>query len=234
MQTRERTAATLSVHFETTAVFCSLDEDAILCVGGKQRITATTYMLAVASALLREVESLARARGAPGIIKHRRFVYIFGGWDEQTHALNASEKFSVITERWAPLPAMHHPRSYFSPCACGDEIYLPRTGQVLEVLNTVSEEFKELPIWLTDFSESRSVSFINDGELVIITGKNQLGKWRINAEDSFRMSEIQMNDSNSGRSNIPPLKRGTAMLWVRGHDGALVKYNLESGTLSDK
>lgn len=234
MHNRDRTTATLSVQFETTAVFCSLDEDTVLCVGGQKRISEKSYLLRIASAHLEEQQNLTRARGAPGIVKYRRFVYVFGGWDEKSHSLSASEKYSIKEQTWTALRDMLHPRCYFSPCVAGEDIYLPRAGQVLEVMNTVSEEFKTLSIWLTDLSESRSVSFVSNGELIIITGKYQIAKWRINAEPSVRVSDIQMYDSNSSRSNIPPVHRGTAVLWVRGHDGALVKFNLDNHTLQDK
>lgn len=234
LATDEISTATLSVSFSNSTVFCQLDSDVVLAIGGKPA-TTSVYQVALATATVTAEAQTLVPRRLPGVLKHGGFVYLFGGSDGAKQ-LTACEKFAVKEKAWTALPDMTYARGGFSPCVFGSDIYLPdvkRDHRTLEVFNIPREDFRTVNVTIPASLSSNSVSFVLEGELILITVDKQLGRWRIGSEDSFRVSKLPMKEVASALSNIPPVRRGREVLWVRWKDGALVKFNMDTESLVD-
>ena len=227
--------SSLSVSFSLSSVFCPIDSDSVLCLVGGNPPLSTAYILSLSKSTVTEIQPMTTPRILPGVIKTGNFAYLFGGGDG-IKAITASEKLDTVEKSWSVLPDMNHPRSGFSPCFFEDEIYLPDVGhshRVIETFSVISEKYRILGVALPSSLSNSSVAFVAEGEMVVVTYSKQVGRWRIGTEEEFRTKSLSMRDYHSGLSNIPPVKIGRDVYWVRWNDGAPVKFNLDSRTLTD-
>jgi len=86
---------------------------------------------------------------------------------------------------------MQEGRSYFTPCNFHWQIYLPcpNTTPVIEAFSSETLLFRVLPVGLPGLLEfGRSVSFVADGEVIVLTECRQMAGWRVDTETEFRVS----------------------------------------------
>ena len=135
----------------------------------------------------------------------------------------------VLTEEhWSELPCqMTYPRGRFTPClyqgllylvsVCGDEHFS------VEVFCPETEKFSVLQVRLPEeMMIARSVAFVTEGELCLLTGKKQLARWKIELEGCFRLSETDTYCS----SNQPPLLLDSKVLIACC--GEVLQFNLKT------
>lgn len=118
-------------------------------------------------------------------------VFAFGGFD--TDSMKVCEKCSVFLTSWAPLPPMHYARAGFTPCPFQGLLYLVSTDSshgAVESFSSHTETFTVLSVSLPEdlLLECLSVAFEVDGELILLTERQQMARWKIEHEWHFRVS----------------------------------------------
>ena len=227
LETNETTTNRLDLTFSKQTVFCMIDQENVLCIGGWPETNAV-FLLNVFTSKLTPQRPTLTARGSPGVIHLGPNVYLFGGLDSQLQAMVNSEKYSIEAQAWAGLQDMYYPRSGFSPCHYEGVIYLIDVYQahrVIESFNLSTEVCTPLSTALPSTLDNTSVSFVLEGELVVATCDKQVGRLLLGREATFRVESISMQHPTSGQSNIPPLVTQQTVLWVDWYTGQLVAFS---------
>ena len=121
---------------------------------------------------------------------------MFGGTDGKVN-LRSCEKMDLSDKRWTDIWSMTHARGSFTPCHFRSLLYLVscwREGgrsPPVETFNPVTEAFTVLPITLPPqlTLSGRSVSFVANEELCVLTYEKQMARWKVDTEREFRLSD---------------------------------------------
>ena len=207
------------------STFISLDTNNVLCLGRRPASTGV-YDLILTSLQLVVLPGLSTPREAPGAVSCWKTgcVYAFGGYGHPND-LASSEKYSLSDKRWEELGAMQEPRSYFTPCHYRALIYLVGYAAAVETFNPTTEAFALLPLTLPlQLSDTRSVAFVNHGDLYLLTSTKQAGVWKVDSEGEFR----RWRTGETCWSTHQPLVVGSVVLiaWA----GKVLKFSLESNS----
>ena len=129
-----------------------------------------------------------------GVAQVGKAVFAFGGRYD-TNPKKICEKSSMPCTHWSSLPPMHYARTLFTPCVFQALIYLAsanRDHEAVESFSPTTETFTVLPVSLTPdlVLGFGSVAFIINGELVLLTGCQQIARWKVE-EAHFRVSDIE-------------------------------------------
>lgn len=226
VQSGEAVTYTLSVNFGIGCSYVQLDNSTLLCIGAKPT-DKEVYKLDLRSRTLAPQPSLRLSRQGAGVAKAASFVYAFGGSDG-SKARSSCEKYGIQSRLWQGLRDMLYPRSYFTPCQFRAFIYLA-SGSVnaIETFNPETEVFTELPVALPIqfVRDSYSVAFIANGELCLLTTKQQ-AHWRMESASSISLSGI----NKTLWSTQPPLIVGSIVLIASS--GKVEKFNLETNSFN--
>lgn len=222
---KETTQHVLAVNFRWGGSFVELDWDMVMCVAGNPA-TKNVYALNLSSHQLSQLRSLDTPREAPGVVKVRSSVYVFGGLGNSQH-LSSCEKWRNDTDSWTPLPGMHYPRAHFTPCDYHSLLYLVSSSddhRMIETFNPESEVFAVLAVALPGQLALgfTSVAFIAFGELCMLTGGKQMVRWRVDRDNEARLAYI---DRDCYSSQQPVIEGNEVLI---GCKGKLVKFSLET------
>ena len=223
VQSQQLTKHTLSVNFGYGGSYIECDKDTLLCVGGFPA-SSKVYSLNLSSFQLTSLPSLSTPRSSPGLAKVNTQFYAFGGYADPT-SLSSCEKMQLSDKRWTPISSMNHPRAYFTPCHFRALLYLvsPATTKAVETFNPEKQSFTVLPVSLPpDLRDRRSVAFIANEELCVLTNDKQMVRWKIDCEREFRLS----NTTQDSWSNQQPLIVGSLVLIAC--KGAVQRFSLET------
>lgn len=90
---------------------------------------------------------------------------------------------------------MREGRGLFTPCNLHALLYLPcpETTLTIETFDTETEVFSVLGVSLPAqmVEGCASVSFVANGEIYVLTGNKQMGRWKIDSEEGFRISDTK-------------------------------------------
>jgi len=206
--------------------YIALEGKRLLLVGDYPA-SKTVYELDLSSLLLTSLPSMGTARSRAGLATTTEFIYVFGGCGDSP--LNSCEKYELHSKQWLPLGPMHQTRFGFTPCTFLALIYLtsPQTTCSIETFSPETETFSALPVSLPpQLIYSFSVSFVCDGELYVLSSKQQLSQWKIGSEGEFRCYAV----SRQCRSSRPPLVVGSLVLIANNYYGyeGVQKLSLEA------
>ena len=213
--------------------YCLVGNQKMLIVGGGNASKAT-MKLDLNSLQLTIVGELAQGRSWPGVIFHLNCVWAFGG--NTTNMLNTVEEFPLRAEVWNYGESMRHARVYFTPCAWKEEIYLasvtPNCATPVEVFNPLSRLYRELPLILKDAFYG-SVSYITEGQLLLLTYSKRLWKWDLNSQSAqLEDSGVVVQTRLSALSNCPVHRFGQVLAWPNCN-GQLTTLDLHSFSLQE-
>jgi len=219
---------TLPVNFGWGGSCTVLDRNTLLCLGAWPPSTAA-HQLDLPSLQLTSVPPFGISRAYIGVAKVVRFVYIFGGCDRTV--LNTCEKYELQHRQWLALGNMREGRFAFTPCTFRALIYLPcpSSTRTIETFSPETEVFSLLTVSLPiKPSDNFSVAFVANEELCILTGKRQLGRWKVGSEEEFRFSATDVECC----SNQQPLIVNSTVLIANNYPGreGVEKFSLESYT----
>jgi len=192
VQSRQSTQFPLSVDFGLGGSFIEVDSQTLLCLGAHPASTAV-YELDLLSAKLTCLPSLLTPRAGAGVAKASDFVYTFGGWND-SGSMKSCEKYSLQERQWRPLRGMLEPRRCFTPCYFRALIYLPcpLDTSTIETFSPLTDTFAVLSVSLPSQMERwSSVAFVANEELFVLTVGKQLGRWRINSDREFRLTDTE-------------------------------------------
>lgn len=222
LRTQQSTHHTLSVDFGWGGSYVALDGHTLLCMGVP---STSVYELDLSSLKLTTLPPLWIPRGEGGAAKTLQFVYIFGG---DAPGYKSCEKYAIEHKQWLPLGSMAHPRFHFTPCVFRTLIYLPclRTTPIIEAFNPETEDFTELAVTLPAQMKLHfaSVAFVTGGELCILSGGLQMGRWKTESENEFRLFDT----NRMCWSSQPPLIVDSVALVANGFNGRVEKFGLKS------
>ena len=123
---------------------------------------------------------------------------------------------------------MHYPRSSFTPCVFKALLYLASTWakdhRAVESFSPHTETFTILPVSLPAELQldCASVAFVSGGELLVLTEKRQMARWKIGNKGSFRVSATD----RGCWSHHPPLIVGAEVYIAKGWK--VEKWSLET------
>ena len=196
-KTLKYTKHTLAVDFGKGGSFLLLNRDSLLCLGGPQP-TREAYILDLPTCQLRTIQALFEARAACGIGKTEKSVYVFGGIDATTSYMKSSETWSPQANQWRRLPKMCCSHAYFTPTLFRFKFYLVSAGNLLddcpvETFNTSTEKYTSLRVLLpSKFDSAEVVSFVNRGEICVLSNKEVMARWEVETEQQMRLYELSL------------------------------------------
>ena len=174
----------LSVAFTQGTVYCPVDLNRVLCIGGSP-YTKQTMWLDIASRGISATMDMDIARGYPGVVKVDTHVYVFGG---NNPSITACESFDSRTCIWSSLPSMSIPRRAFNPCIYKSDIYLIELMQYqgAERFHLHTKTYFAVQLALPA-SVQHAASFLVEEELVFLTTEGwmygcDLGTGRVRKE----------------------------------------------------
>ena len=215
----------LTTSFKGGASFVELDQRLLMCVGCKPASIAT-LALDIITYVLTSMQPMSIAREAPGVAKCAGSVYAFGGIDGGERSQNTCEKWSLEGSRWRNTTSMKHARAYFTPCLFKTCLYLMTTftQSPVEMFRCETETFEELPISMPKQLRFgwRSVSFMADEQLCVLTEGEQMARWNIESSREFQVQSTK----RVCWSTQPPQRDGAQVLIA--YDGQVVKFNLDT------
>ena len=201
--------------------YCLLTPVTALCLGGyPASASAIVFNLLVLTAV--PVADLQFKRELPGVCHHSQSAYVFGGFSVQQ--LTSCEKLDLKTETWSRLPDMRRARCAFPPCVAGEDVYLPCTSSFLEVFNVVREEFRVVQV-SADFLARQSVSFVIEGDLVVVTSDNKVNRLSLASPTQFAVAAVECPLQEFALSMCVPVLVGRECCWVSRNGGQLVRFN---------
>jgi hypothetical protein len=214
----------LTTNFKGGASFVEMDQRLLMCLGSKPASTAT-FALDIITYIMTPLQHLSIAREAPGVAKCAGSVYAFGGIDGGERSQNTCEKWNLEGGRWWNTSnSMKHPRAYFTPCLFKACLYLMTTftQSPVEMFRCETETFEELPIAMPKQLRFgwRSVSFVADEQLCVLTEGEQVARWNIERSREFQVQSTK----RACWSTQPPQRDGDQVLIA--YDGQVVKFNL--------
>lgn len=217
---------TLSVNFSQGGSYVQVDKDTLLCVGAGPASPAA-YLLSLSSFELSPLPSLFTPRKSPGLAKVNAQFYVLGGWNNGYQCLNSCEKMQLGDQRWTPSStSMLCPRHSFTPCYFHSLLYLASANHegkgTVETYSAETDTFALLSVSLSPILQLgyRSVAFIANGELHLLTEGKQLALWSLETERELRVSSI----GRASWSLQPPLIVGSCALIAC--QGEVQKFNL--------
>lgn len=216
----------LSHHFDIATVFCMTDLMRMLCIGGYSPYVKDTYWLSLETAVLTKTDDMQTERGWPGVICIGSWVYAFGGNNPR---LKESEKFSLDSSTWKPLPPMHKARYAFTPCLYSSDIYLVELYNFTkaEKFSIASETYTSLHIILPRNS-SNVINFINGQEIVFLTKEKQMWTWKLESKELTFQYMSEAIECGNHCSNCPPVKVGNQVIFVIYDTGKMWNFNVDS------
>jgi len=189
---------------------------------GKEVLTLDLLTLHLAS-----LSPLLTPRNGVGVAQVGTTVFAFGGWDSGNR-MKVCEKSSVPFAHWTALPPMHYARGFFTPCAFKALLYLTSTHEyrAVESFSPHTETFTVLPVSLPADLDlgSDSVTFVANGDLLILMQGDQMARWKIESESSFCVSTTDRGCC----SYCPPLIVGTEVYIANFVSTKVDKWNLET------
>lgn len=221
LNTQQSILHTLPVDFGEGGSYIALDQHTLLCLGGVP-VSRNAYELDLPSFEITSLQSLCTARANAGVACTSHSVYVFGGDDPDNLSY---EEYELHGQQWVLLGNMKYPRGCFTPCTYRDLIYLPcpRTTAVLETFSPETNSFAELLVSFPPgmLSGYDSVAFVANGELCVLTGGKQLGRWKIETENEFRLYDTD----RACWSTQPPLILDSFILIAS--EGRVEMFSLE-------
>jgi len=203
-----------------------MDGKGLFCIGGNPA-SVNTYVVDLDSWEVGRRANLSVPRFASGVIKANKRIWAFGGLDESDQPLYSCEKWSANPQKWTKAGQMQCSRAAFSPCSYKDLIYLLASWsgkqKSIETFNPVDSVFTLLPVSLpADFLfECGSVAFVVANELVLITDRQQIVRWKIEEKGELRVTKV----GKGGVSLQQPLVLGSEVIW--GFQGEIATFSLE-------
>ena len=171
---------------------------------------------------------LVVGRSWPGVYHYADYVYIFGGHSTSNTVNTSSEKYSLKSELCVEIGSMKYPRSCFTPCLWKEEIYLPAIDsgdKPVEVFTPRTEVFRVTPLVLND-RVFGAVSYVVDGELIVLLYGKTLGKWRVGSQDtSLTFIHHKLINPENALCNHSVLRMDEELWWSNCR-GKLVKLRL--------
>ena len=221
----------ITVKFKRSS-FVEIDATTVFCIGNTPA-SNEMYSLDLTTMRLTPLPALHTARDRPGVVKgegqHTDSVYVFGGYAYPGY-LTSCEKYAVREGKWRDLGNMRYRRCYFTPCTFKVRIYLVSTYKLgvraIETFDPDTDTFEKLSISLPREVEygCASVTFVTQGELVLLTAGKQMARWRIETELEFRVFRVDRQCC----STQPPLVLDSLVLIA--HSGQVETFSLESFT----
>jgi len=164
-----------------------------------------------------------------GVAQVGRTVFAFGGNVKvDGDPLAVCEKSSFPPTNWTPLPHMNYARWFFTPCPFEELLFLTSTyfthHRAVESFSPHTETFTILPVSLPAELQldCASVAFVSGGELLVLTEKRQMARWKIGTKQSFRVSATD----RGCWSHHPPLIVGAEVYIAKGWK--VEKWSLET------
>lgn len=210
-------------------LICMISKVSALCLGGYPASNAV-YLLNLLRTEVTEAPSMLSIREDPGLIQHKKMVYVFGGFDGKSY-LNSCEVFSLSMRQWTPLPDMLKPGCYFPPAVINDEIYLPNY-QFVQGFHLPSQAFRL--IHLRPYLTSRPLLLAYDGELIFITQEKEVGRFRPSdaTEVELQRGVVKTDFPFFAIPISAPVLYDKVAMWVTRSDIKFAKLDLDNWTVS--
>ena len=206
-----------------------MQPDILLVVGGLPRKSA--YSVQIWSGVVTQEADMSVHRSWPGMLAYEEWVWVFGG--NTANTLDSVERLHRGNRTWQSGPRMLSPKVCFTPCGYQGLIYLAETSHIkkhLEVLNPVTEEYTLLPLELTH-NLYGSISFIDQGALVLLNCSCEAGVWSLGSTaSSLETLSITKYGVDNCYTNGTPVRYSGAVYWLDGQF-RLAKFILETHEL---
>lgn len=127
---------------------------------------------------------------------------------------------------------MFYPRSNFSPCEFEGKIYLAdpdKSHRSIETFDLTTERYTVFRVSLPPSLSHYSSAFICNGELTLLTHRNQIGQLRLREETEFRVSEASKPVYSSA---VPVVYYPLVYMDYRG-SGEIRIYSIERNDFLD-
>ena len=205
-----------------------VDETRIICMG-MDLGSRDVYSLNIATLALLTLPCLIVSRAWPsvtmGIGRTEDVIFVFGGDQD-----SSCEKYKLTETVWRSVGHMRYNVGYNAPCLYHSQFYLTCTcflfTRSIETFDPDTELFSELSIKYPDRLNygCPSISFIANGELVIVTIARQMARWKIETETSFNLSYC----GKACGSNQLPVVFDSFVLVPNDETAKAEKFSLES------
>ena len=162
---------------EVHSGYIQVDKTTVLVVGER------VLTLDIPTLQITPLPRLGIPRNGIGVAQVENTVFAFGGGGNES--MKVCEKSSAPFTQWTPLPSMHYARANFTPCPFKVLIYLASTfssnHRAVESFSPHNETFTELRVSLPAPLNlaSKSVTFQANGELILLTDKSQMARWKL-------------------------------------------------------
>lgn len=208
---------TITVNFGGGGSYVEVDRHRLVCVGADPASPAV-YSLQLPSFQLIPLPFLSTPRFAAGVAKCQDQIYAFGGQNQINSVLRTCEKLHLSGRYWTSISPMAYPRGGFTPCHFRSLLYLlsawssQEAASPVETFNPRTDTFAVLPVFLPMQLRlgAGSVTFATDEELIFLTTKQQIARWKVDTERDFRLSSTGYLEL----SNQQPLIVGSTVLIV--------------------
>lgn len=173
-----------------------VDGKGLFCIGSNPA-SVNTYIVDLESLEVNARAALTAPRYASGVVKAGRRVFAFGGLDAFDRLLNSCEEWSAQSQQWTTIGNMQCGRAAFTPCSHKALIYLLSSWSTdhrsLESFNPATSSFSRLPLSLpSDFlCDCGSVTFIASSELIILTDKAQIARWKLEEGMDLKVGRVE-------------------------------------------
>lgn len=237
----------LPTSFTQGAVFCLLNNSSVLCLGGEPASTSV-HLLDINTREITVMPDTRTPRSYPGVAKVDGNVFVFGSYHP---SLASAEKLQLRAETWSDIRDMNEARSCFMPGVYRTDIYLLCLFEVavrsLEVFNTESETYRDVPVQLPLIDECYVHTFFVGEELMIITSTAHIGRWKMQSSDPMRVCDIEdtsqaivktmyverlgqivLAHEKAMLSNCPAFVAGNEVFLVNYGRGSLLKVDFEA------
>lgn len=236
----EQTTIRLSETFTQGAVFCLLDSQSMLGVGGDPA-SASAYLINWKEGEVYNRSTMIGGRAFPGITKVEQHVYVFGGCSPD---LLTCEKMDIESASWSACASMSRCRSRFTPCVYQHDIYLADYRSICRGLieffsidsNTYTNirfeikyqrPYEDRKTFTSSLDNNEySSSFIIDGTLMILAN-NQVRRWKMS---SSYILEVVAFKGDISQGNSPPIVRGSNA-FITQFDGEMLIFNCNTNTV---
>ena len=208
--TQETMSLRCAIAYTEEQSYCMLDQVSLLLVGGirqSQEVMRVNYLRMEVS---RE-ENMLEGRTFPGIIYYRGRVWTFGGRQKRS-----SEHYSVLTRHWTQSKPMEYCRMCFTPCLWQEEIYLVSVSSwpcAVEVFSPSNNEYRNLAITLQDVSFFGCISYIIQGELIILTYSGTRERWKLGESLTRLNADEVIPRVETAVSPCPVQMHGNSLYW---------------------
>ena len=231
LQTSASERQDLTVDFKEGGSFIELGRT-VLCFGGSPASTQV-YSLDLRSFQLTPLMPLNMPRKAPGTARATSFIYIFGGKDSANASLIECEKWSMQDQVHSTmLSSMRHPRAFFTPCSYRALVYLVSADahRAIETFSPTTEAFSLLSVSLPAAIETGaySVAFIATEELVMLTSRRQMARWKI---DSAGQAVLERTDRGCWSGQLPVVRKNKVLIAC---EGRVQKFSLRTYSFNEE